>query len=97
MGTRYQSIIQTCLTGEVESSSSPIRRQAPDVKYPEKVECQPDPDMRYPDEVKCQPDSDMRYPDEVERRSDRMAAVRHQGGMSAEKNSGCDTSGWSER
>ena len=31
---RYQRI-QTCLPGEVESSSSPIRRQgAPDVRYP---------------------------------------------------------------
>ena len=53
--------------------------------------------MRYPNEVECRPDSDMRYPDEVERRSDRMAAVRHLNGMSAEKNSGYDISGWSER
>nr|CAN61966.1 hypothetical protein VITISV_031521 [Vitis vinifera] len=36
-GKRYQRI-RTCLTGEVETSSSPIRRQVPDVKYPEKVE-----------------------------------------------------------
>ena len=36
-GKRYQRI-RTYLSGEVESSSSPIRRQAPDVKYPEKVE-----------------------------------------------------------
>ena len=28
--------------GEVESSSSPIRRQAPNVRYPEKVERRPD-------------------------------------------------------
>ena len=42
--------------------SSPIRRQAPDVKYPEKVE-------RHPD----------RIPD-----------VGYLGGMSAEKNSGCE-------
>ena len=35
-GKRYRRI-RTCLSGEVESSSSPIRRQAPDVKYPEKV------------------------------------------------------------
>ena len=41
--------IQTCLPGKVESFSSPIRRQTPDVKYPEKVE----------------------------RRSGRMAAIRH--------------------
>ena len=34
---RYRRI-RTCLPEEVESSSSPIRRQAPDVKYPEKVE-----------------------------------------------------------
>nr|CAN84069.1 hypothetical protein VITISV_017251 [Vitis vinifera] len=48
-GKRYQRI-RICLTGEVETPSSPIRRQAPDVKYPD--------------------------------------------GMSAEKNSGCETSGW---
>ena len=48
-GKRYQRI-RICLTGEVETPSSPIRRQAPDAKYPD--------------------------------------------GMSAEKNSGCETSGW---
>ena len=32
-GKRYQRI-RTCLTGEVETSSSPIRHQVPDVKYP---------------------------------------------------------------
>ena len=47
-GKRYQRI-RTCLPGKVESFSSPIRRQTPDVKYPEKVE----------------------------RRSGRMAAIRH--------------------
>ena len=47
-GKHYQRI-WTCLLGEVESYFSPIRRQASDVKYPEKVE----------------------------RRSGRMAAVRH--------------------
>nr|CAN72922.1 hypothetical protein VITISV_035250 [Vitis vinifera] len=53
----------------VETPSFPIRRQALDVKYPEKVERRPDriPDVRYPD------------------------------GMSAEKNSRCDTSRWNER
>nr|CAN66139.1 hypothetical protein VITISV_036373 [Vitis vinifera] len=44
-GKRYQRI-RTCLTGEVETSSFPIRHQVPDVKYPEKVECRPD---RIPD------------------------------------------------
>nr|CAN61371.1 hypothetical protein VITISV_022932 [Vitis vinifera] len=36
-GKRYQRI-RICLTGEVETPSSTIRRQAPDVKYLEKVE-----------------------------------------------------------
>ena len=36
------------------------------------------------------------HPDEVEYRPDRMAVVRHSGGMSMEKNSGCDISGWNE-
>ena len=51
-GKRYQKI-RTCLTGEVELPSSPIRRQALDVKYPEKVERRLDeiPDVRYPEKV----------------------------------------------
>ena len=46
-GKRYQRI-RICLTGEVETPSFHIRRQAPDVKYPEKMERQPDriPDVR---------------------------------------------------
>ena len=51
-GKRYQRI-RIRLTGEVETPSSPIRRQAPDAKYPD--------------------------------------------GMSAEKNSECETSGWNVR
>nr|CAN81377.1 hypothetical protein VITISV_021387 [Vitis vinifera] len=56
-GKRYQWI-RTCLTGEVEMPSSPIRRQASDVKYPEKVERWPDriPDVRYPEKVDRRPD-----------------------------------------
>ena len=50
-GKRCQRI-QICLTGEVETPSSPIRRQVPDVKYPD--------------------------------------------GMTAEQNSGCDTSRWND-
>ena len=55
-GKRHQRI-RTCLSGEIESSSSPIRRQAPDVKYPEKVERRPDkiPDVRYPEKVERRP------------------------------------------
>ena len=51
-GERYQRI-RICLTGEVETPSFHIRRQAPDVKYPEKMERQPDriPDVRYPEKV----------------------------------------------
>ena len=89
-GKRHQSI-RTCLSEEVESSSSPIRRQTPDVKYLEKVERRPDPDVRYPDEmarrpdpdeVGCRADPNVRYPDEVGCRSDIITAVRHPGGMS---------------
>ena len=36
-GKRYQRI-RICLTKELETPSFPIRRQAPDVKYPAKVE-----------------------------------------------------------
>ena len=70
-GKRHQSI-RTYLSREVESSSSPIRRHASDVKYPKKVKRQPNPNVRYPDEVERQPDI--------------IAAVRRPGGMSAEKN-----------
>ena len=35
-GKHYQRI-RICLTEEVETPSFPIRRQAPDVKYPENV------------------------------------------------------------
>ena len=37
---------------------------------------------------------DVRHPEKVERRLDRVPDVRHPGGMAAEKNSGCETSGW---
>ncbi|RVW37250.1 G-type lectin S-receptor-like serine/threonine-protein kinase [Vitis vinifera] len=49
--------IRTCLSGEVESSSSPIRRKVPDVKYPEKVERRPDriAAVRHPEKVGCRP------------------------------------------
>ena len=49
-GKRYKRI-RTCLSAEVESSFSPIRRQALDTKYSEKVERRPDriPDVRYPE------------------------------------------------
>lgn len=60
-GKRHQSI-RTCLSGEVESSSSPIRRQAPNVKYPEKVKRRPNPDVRYPNEVDRRPDPNVRHP-----------------------------------
>nr|CAN75577.1 hypothetical protein VITISV_022178 [Vitis vinifera] len=77
---RYQRI-RTCMTGEIETPFSPIRRQAPDVKYPEKVERQPDriPDVRYPEKVERRPDRipDVRYPEKVERRSDRIPDVRY--------------------
>ena len=39
-GKRYQRI-WICLTGEVETLSSPIWRQAPNAKYPENVERHP--------------------------------------------------------
>ena len=70
LGKHYQQI-RICLTGEVEMPSSPIRRQASDVKYPEKVERWPDriPDVRYPEKVESRPDRipDVRYPKKVER------------------------------
>ena len=36
----------------------------------------------------------LRMKKKVERRLDRIPDVRYPGGMSAEKNSGCETSGW---
>ena len=84
-GKRYQRI-RTCLPGEVESSSSPIRRQAPDVKYPEKVERRPDriTVVRYPDKVGHRSDriAAMRHSDKVERWPGIIPDVRHPGGVS---------------
>ena len=68
--------MHTCLTEEVESPSSPIRHQASDMRYPEKVERRPDriPDVRYPEKVERRSDKipDVRYPEKVERRPDRI-------------------------
>ena len=36
----------------------------------------------------------VKHPNKVERWPDRIVAVRHSGGISAEKNSGCEMSGW---
>ena len=56
-GKCYQRI-RICLTGEIETPSFPILRQARDVKYLEKVERRPDriPDVRYPEKVECRSD-----------------------------------------
>ena len=76
-GKRYQRI-QICLTGEVETPSSPIRRQAPDVKYPEKVELRPDriPNVGYPEKMERRKGDRLRVqgvgtpsPDDTERAS----------------------------
>ena len=65
-------MIRICLTGEVEMPSFPILRQAPDVKYPEKVERHPAriPDVGYPEKVECHPARipDVGYPKKMERR-----------------------------
>ena len=63
LGKRYQRI-RICLTGEVETPSFPIQRQAPDVKYPEKVERRSDriAAVRYPEKVERWPDLDVRCP-----------------------------------
>ena len=63
-----------------------------------KVERQPDriPDMKYPEKVERRPNKipDARYPGKVESRPGRVPDVRYSDGMAAEKNSGCETSGW---
>ncbi|WKA00061.1 hypothetical protein VitviT2T_018453 [Vitis vinifera] len=61
------------------------------------VECQPDriPDARYPGKVERRLDRipDVRYPEKVERWLERIPNVRYLGGMSTEKNSGCEVAG----
>ena len=68
------------------------------LRMKKKVERRPDriPDVRYPGKVERRPDRipDVRYPEKVERRLDRIPDVRYPGGTSAEKNSGCEISGW---
>ena len=77
----YKTRIRTCLTGEVESPSSPIRCQAPDVKYLEKAERRPDRilDVRHPEKVEGRSDRipDVRHPKKVECRPDKIPNVRH--------------------
>ena len=84
-GKHYRRI-RTCLSEEVESSFSPIRRQALDTKYSEKVERRPDrmTAVRYPDKVERWPDrmATVRYPDKVERWRGRIPDVRHPGEVS---------------
>ena len=65
-GKRYQRI-RICLTEEVETPSSPIRRQARDVKYLEKVELRLDriPDVRHPGGMWRQPGGMWRQPDGI--------------------------------
>ena len=76
-GERYQQI-RICLTREVDTPSFPILRQAPNVKYPEKVEHRPDriPDVRYPKKVERRKGDRLRVqgvgnppPDDTERAS----------------------------
>ena len=52
--------------------------------------------LRMKKKVERQPDGipDARYPEKVERWQRRIPDVRCPGGMSAEKNSGCEISGW---
>ena len=61
---------------EVESPSSPIRRQASNVKYPEKVERRPDKilDVRYREKVERRQDRipDVRYPEKAERQPNKI-------------------------
>ena len=66
------------MTGEVETPSSPIRCQASDVKYPEKVERHPDriPDVIYPEKMERRKGDVLRVhgvgtppPDDTERAS----------------------------
>ena len=63
-GKRYQRI-RTCMTGEIETPFSPIRRQAPDVKYPEKVERHPAkiPDVGYLEKMESRKDDRPRVHD----------------------------------
>ncbi|RVW40903.1 hypothetical protein CK203_076964 [Vitis vinifera] len=76
-GKRYQRI-RICLTREVETPSFPIRRQAPDVKYPEKVKRRLDriPDVGYPEKIERRKGDRLRVhgvrtppPDDTERTS----------------------------
>nr|CAN76193.1 hypothetical protein VITISV_025048 [Vitis vinifera] len=74
---RYQRI-RICLTGEVETPSSPIRRQGPNAKYPDGMSAEKNSRCET-SRWKCQ--------------RSRIPDVIHLGGMSAEQNSGCETSG----
>ena len=67
------------------------------LRMEKKVERLPDriSDARYPGKVERRLDRipDVRYPEKVESRSGGIPDVRYPGGMSAEKNFGCEISG----
>ena len=71
------------------------------LRMKKKVERRPNriSDARYPRKVERRPDRipDVRYPEKVESRSGGIPNVRYPGGMSAEKNFGCEIPGWNER
>ena len=82
--------VRTCLLGEVESSSSTIRRQVPDVKYSEKVERRPDrmAAVRHPEKMRCRPGG---MAAEVSGWNGECETSRGNG-MSAGWNGGCEAS-----
>ena len=67
------------------------------LRMKKKVERRPDriPDVRYPEKVERWPDRipDVRHSEKVEHQPDRIPDVRYSDGMSAGRNSGCETSG----
>ena len=66
------------------------------LRMKKKVERRPDriPDVRYPEKVERWPDRipDVRHSEKVEHQPDRIPDVRYPDGMSAGRNSGCETS-----
>ena len=61
--------IRICLTGEVETLSSPIRRQAPDAKYLDGMTTEKIPDVRHPGGMSAEKIPDVIHPGGMAARS----------------------------
>ena len=88
---RYQRI-WIWLTGEVETPSSPIRRQAPDAKYPNGMSAEKIPNVKHPGGMSAAAEFRM-WTSGWNGSGSRISDVNIRVEWRQQQNSGCDTSG----